>query len=394
LLGAGVGSKWSLYPPGDTQFVPGRAVAVATVIDIAGKDSVAKVHSSTDSIPAGARAVALLPAPTGQRIPIRLLDMPPDRRAVVEQTLRTNIKDVDLVGPQQAARFSVDVEGGMLRLLASDGLQVVGTFPLSDAWGVGLATVLSRSAKASELLTIDNPSSQLRIDARVSAAERMKPTVTARGVKLIADTQAVKYRIRNPDKPRTEQNSLQLELRVNSDAYLTIIDVDSEGGINLLFPNSYQRAGFRRDGFIRANESVLIPDSLNPGNEAGFYWDYSPPIGTDTIRIFASTDMQTAHMIRERIKTLVASGEQDKAVKSRSLVETIQWLRDALASVAARGIVTVNDTTSHVPGNISSSEPMSPNSLPSPVAEPAMTISSSAPLADWTATSLIIVVSE
>jgi hypothetical protein len=110
LLGAAPGSTWSLYPPGETRFAPGHALAVATVTQLNGKDSTAKVQSSAGKIPARARAVSLLPAPTGQRIPIRLLDMPPDTRTVVEETLRTNIKDVDLVGPDQAARFSVDVE--------------------------------------------------------------------------------------------------------------------------------------------------------------------------------------------------------------------------------------------------------------------------------------------
>ena len=419
LLGAAPGSTWSLYPPGETRFTPGHALALATVTQINGKDSTAKLQSSAGKIPVRARAIALLPAPTGQRIPIRLLEMPPDTRKVVETTLRSNVQDVDLVGPDQPARFSVDVADSSLRLLAADGMQVIGTFGLNESWGAGMATVISRSTNASELLTLDNPSSQLKVDVRVATAVKPKATVSTRGITVVANTQAAQYHIRTSDKPRTEHNSLQLEIRVNADAYVTIVDVDSEGGVNLLFPNHYQQRSFYGDGFIRAGEPVLIPDSLKPGNKAGFYWDYSPPKGTDTIRVFTSTDLQTAQMIRDRIKALQTSGEQTGAtVKTRSVANTVQSLRRSLAAVASRGIVVVADTTNPVPGEISAppvaltppaltdsapavAAPEQPAALTAPApAMPAASVpvapvvASSAPAADWTAASITILISD
>lgn len=419
LLGAAPGSTWSLYPPGETRFTPGHALALATVTQINGKDSTAKLQSSAGKIPVRARAIALLPAPTGQRIPIRLLEMPPDTRKVVETTLRSNVQDVDLVGPDQPARFSVDVADNSLRLLAADGMQVIGTFGLNESWGAGMATVISRSTNASELLTLDNPSSQLKVDVRVATAVKPKATVSTRGITVVANTQAAQYHIRTSDKPRTEHNSLQLEIRVNADAYVTIVDVDSEGGVNLLFPNHYQQRSFYGDGFIRAGEPVLIPDSLKPGNKAGFYWDYSPPKGTDTIRVFTSTDLQTAQMIRDRIKALQTSGEQTGAtVKTRSVANTVQSLRRSLAAVASRGIVVVADTTNPVPGEISAppvaltppaltdsapavAAPEQPAALTAPApATPAASVpvapvvASSAPAADWTAASITILISD
>ncbi|HLZ34234.1 MAG TPA: hypothetical protein VKP13_09460 [Nitrospira sp.] len=161
-----------------------------------GKDAVAKVQSSAGRIPMSARAVALLPAPTGQRIPIQILEMPAKSHKVFEDTLQTNIKDVDLVDPDQPARFSVDIQGDTLRLLTADGLQVVGAFGMNEPWGAGIAIVVSRSANASELLTWGNPSSQLKIDVRVATAASPKPSMTTRGIKVVADTQAAKYRIR------------------------------------------------------------------------------------------------------------------------------------------------------------------------------------------------------
>ncbi len=400
LLGAAPGSTWSIYSAGETLFAPGRALAIATATQTNGKDALAKLQSSAGPIPAGARAIALLPAPTGQRIPIRILDVPPGRRGVIEETLKTNIKDVDLVGDDHPARFAVDIEGETLRLLAADGLQVVGTFELNEPWGAGIATVVSRSANASELLTLDNPSSQLKIDVRVATAVKPKPSVRTRGIKVVADTQAAKYRIRKSGKPRTEHNSLQLEVRVNSDSYVTIVDVDSEGGVNLLFPNNYQQRSFYGDGFLRASEPALIPDSIKPGNKAGFYWDYSPPKGTDTIRVFTSTDLQTAQMIRDRIKTLQAAGEQGGAtVKTRSVANTVQSLRDSLASVAARGIITVADTTTPLPGEVTTQPidqppPAAPQAMPGATELAASSATTNTSTADWTATSVTIMISE
>lgn len=417
LLGAAPGSTWSLYPPGETRFPPGGALAIASVTQLSGKDAVAKLQASAGKIVPGSRAIALLPAPTGQRVPIRILDVPADRRGVIEETLRKNIKDVDLVGAEQPARFAVDMHGDTLRLLAADGLEVVGTFGVDEPWGAGVATVVSRSSNASELLTLDNPASQLKVDVRVASAPKTKGSVSTRGIKVVGDTQAVKYRIRKQGKPRTEQNSLQLEVRVSADSYVTIVDVDSEGGVNLLFPNSYQNRQYHGDGFLRAGEAVLIPDSIKAGNQAGFYWDYSPPKGTDTIRVFSSTDLQTAQMIRDRIASLQGASDQAApAVKTRAIATGIQSLRQQLTSVAARGILTIPDSASHVPGENTmvqpdAAQPMSsgppvessvpamptPETPPPAASGPEVAAAPAAPAAapaDWTATSITITISE
>ena len=402
LLGAAPGSTWSLYPPGETRFAPGRALGVATVTQINGKDAVAKVLSSAGKIPAGARAVTLLPAPMGQRIPVRILDVPSNRRAIIEDTLRKNIKDIDIVGLDQPARFSVDIEGDTLRLLAADGLQVMATFGLNEPWGAGVATVVSRSSHASELLTLDNPSSQMKIEVRVATAVASKSTVSTRGIKVVADTQPAKYRIRKVGEQRTEHNSLQLEVRVNADSYVTIVDVDSEGSVNLLFPNDYSKAGFYPDGRVQAGESVLIPDSLRNGNRAGFYWDYSPPKGMDTVRVFSSTDRETAQTIRQRVKDLQATmGKTKGKVDTRAVAANIGSIRESLAKRAVRGIVPVYDPTPHIPGQaIEQGNPENPSisgAIPAPsgpvdpASPPQHNRVESAPSGpDWAATSITI----
>ncbi len=403
LLGAVPGSVWSIYGAGETQFLPGRALSAATVTQIAGKDSVATLQSGEVKIPANARAVLLLPAPTGERIPIRLLDVPQNRRKAIEDSLRANVRDVDLVGPETPARFLVDVQGQSIRLLAADGLQVMASFGLSEAWGAGLAAVISRSTTASELLTLENPSSQLQVTARVAHAPKQAGVVT-RGVAVVAgDTKPAAYRIRRAGEARSETNSLQLEISVSADAYITIVDVDSEGGVNLLFPNSYQHADYYGDGLLKAHQPVLIPDSLQAGNRAGFYWDYSPPIGTDTIRVFSSTDLETAQLIRQRVQALQAARTQTRGTAAKTAAATIDTLRRSLMK---RGIVTVADTTSHLPGSSIAGESPSTTldaaatnfemAAPpiSASASPAESPSMASPPADWAATSVIVEVSE
>lgn len=404
LLGAGPGSMWSLYPPGELNFQPGRALAVATVTQIAGKDSLAKLQKAENTIPKGARAVVLLPAASGEKIPIRILDMPQARRTHIEEVLKRNIPEVELVGQEKTARFLVDAQGIDLRLLAADGLEVVASFSTSDdQWGAGLALVVSRSANASELLTLDNPSSQLKVKVMVANAVAQKTSVGTRGIAVVAgQTKPAQYRIRRPKEARSEQNSLQLKVSVSADSYLTIVDVDSEGGVNLLFPNNYQQRSFVTDGFVRAGQTVLIPDSLKPGNRAGFYWDYTPPKGTDTIRVFASTDAQTAQMIRQRVQTLqtAASGTGER-VKTRGVADGIGAIRQDLATIATKGIVTVYDPTSHVPGapivdqprpSASVTEaPADPVTLTSPISSSESAVQT-APAADWAATSVTILV--
>lgn len=399
LIGGGPGSTWAVYPPGDSNFGPGGALAVANVTQTNGRDGVATLQPATAAVPDGARAVALLPAGAGEKIAIRILDVPPERRRAIEDTLRNFIKDVELVGAERPARFMVDVQRDLLRLLSADGLQVVASFPLSnDQWGTSVAVVVSRSANASELLTLDNPASQIRLDARVANAAPAQPAVGTRGVAVVADTQPAQYRVRRPGEPRTPQNSLQLEVRASADAFLTIVDVDSEGGVNLLFPSEHQRQGFYPDGFVRAGEVVLLPDSLQSGNRGGFFWDYTPPRGNDTIRVFASTDPQTAQAIRQRVRLLSAQATRGSGVATRAVASAVGDLRKTLGGLATRGIVTVQDPTSHVPTQAPMGVPVTAPQYPAPPAAApvaaAPQLAGPAPVADWAATTVTVLVND
>jgi hypothetical protein len=334
IMGAVPGSTWAIHPPGDTLFAPGHALAVATVGQIDGKDAKAKYRPPGIKIPDHSRAVASLPAPAQSKIPIRILDTSVAKSKRIEEVLAREIPEVVFVPPDEFSQYLIDQADQEIRLLTADGLQVVGAFDeKANDWGSGLARMVLRIATASELLALDNPSSELKIELRATQGLPLsKPIQTTRGISVLAaNTLPVGFRIRTPGQPRARDNSLQIELTINMDAYVTIVDVDSEGSIHLLFPNDYVRPQFYPNGLIRAGATAIIPDSLQKNNNAGFYWDYGPPQGIDTIRVFATTDIETAYIIRRRVRYLQTNDLNTRRNRGeRRLVDDFRSIRDDL----------------------------------------------------------------
>jgi hypothetical protein len=344
LLGAVPGSEWAIYPPGEIKFTPGRALGVASVIRLDGPDALAQLRASASgpAIAPDSRAVALLPPSAGDGVRIRILDASPARRHEIEAALARDINKVTFVGPGQPAKFLVDAGSEGVKLLTGDGLEVAGTFGTDPAqWSSGIALIVARARRAADLLALDNPSTQLTLSVKVADSQ----TTTTRGIAVVADTHPAKYRIRRSGDVRSAHNSLQLDITVGSDAYITIVDVDTEGHVNLLFPNEAQRRDFHPDGMVHARQTVRIPDSLQSGNRAGFYWDYSPPQGQDVVRVFASSDLSTANLIRSRVRSMRTTGPSP-GTAGRAVAENIEGLRDDVTALATRNISVVADTSS------------------------------------------------
>ena len=150
------------------------------------------------------------------------------------------------------------------------------------------------------------------------------------------------YHIRKANEPRSLSNSLQLEVTSDTDAYITIVDVDAEGNVNVLFPNSYQNPRYYPDGFIKAGRTVLLPDSLQSGNQAGFHFDYANPPGVDTIRVFASTTSELAQRIRQAVEGGNTQGFGGRSQMAGSLAH-LASLRQELVGSVTRGLITVPD---------------------------------------------------
>lgn len=111
--------------------------------------------------------------------------------------------------------------------------------------------------------------------------------------------------------------------------------------MNVLFPNAYQNKNFFADGFVRAGRSILLPDSLNSGNRAGFHWDYANPPGVDTIRVFATTDRKLTSRIRQSVGSSGQSGLNQGVIVEKPLRQLVS-LRNELIGGMTRGLITVS----------------------------------------------------
>ena len=350
-LGGAVGSVWGIYPNGETDFHPGNAKAFARIVKIQGTHSLATIEPQGVSIPGGARATLLVSAPPSGGIPVRLRSVDQANQSWLKNELQKRLGDVEIVGEGTFARFVVDVKGKNLHVYSADAAKEIAALPASRTANTvdSLAQVLTQSRNASSLLAMENPASRMNLDVRVVQ-------VSDRGIAVVSDRmEAPTYRIRRSGTPRTLTNSLQLEIATDTDCYITVMDVDAEGNVNVLFPNPYQASGFYPDGFIRANKAVLIPDSLRSGNRAGFHFDYANPPGVDTIRVFASTDRRLAEKIRRSVQPTRPGGSNASTIVGRPNVQ-LASLRQELVGGLTRGLITVPDEPVSMPSQLATQE--------------------------------------
>jgi len=336
-LGADLGSVWGIYAEGETAFDPAKAQAFGVVKTVKNQDAVAVISPKHVKVSSRGRAVLVAPAPESKAIPVALRNVPPAQAKQLKELLGKQMGDVKFVGEREFARFVVESRGDGLHVLSADGAKELMTLPAKPNTQAitSLSQVLVQSRNASQLLNLENPASQMNVSVRVVQ-------VGERGIAVVSDKmEAPIYHIRQSNQPRSLSNSLQLEVASDTDAYITIVDVDAEGNVNVLFPNSYQNPRYYPDGFIKAGRTVLLPDSLQSGNQAGFHFDYANPPGVDTIRVFASTTPELA----QRIRQAVAGGNTQglgSPQKTNSLAH-LASLRQELVGSVTRGLITVPD---------------------------------------------------
>ena len=352
-LGAAPGSVWGLFPEGETAFDPAKAQAFAVVNTVEGANAVATVSPKLTKLSGTPRAIMIAPAPQSSRIPVQLRNVPPDQVKILKRILQQKLGEIEFVKANQFARFLVEAKDQTWHVYSADGEKEVLSLPMSGNLKAlePLAQVMVQSRNASQLLALENPATQINLDVRVVQ-------VGQRGIAVVSDRmEAPVYHIRQTGARRSLSNSLQLEVISDTDCYLTIVDVDAEGNVNVLFPNPYQDSKFYPDGFIRAGRSVLLPDSLNSGNRAGFHWDYANPPGVDTIRVFASTDRQLTHRIRQAVGSSRQQGSGKGPILGKPLAQLVS-LRQELIGSMTRGLITVSDKpTTGSPGYESAPAP-------------------------------------
>ena len=186
---------------------------------------------------------------------------------------------------------------------------------------------MKNPAKVAELLAIDNAISQMTLEVKVAGQRTRGIRVVGSIAEAQADLKPRRLRFHVEGERRSPQNSLQLSVLASRDCFLTLLDVDVAGKLTLLFPNGLSEArGFLPGGGIRAGFRVEIPDSLAPSNRAGFYLDFSPPAGVDTLRGFCHTHEQDA----ERVRELARASAYPGSTRSRSAGDSTERVRVAL----------------------------------------------------------------
>lgn len=333
-LDAAPGSYWALFDAGPDQRSDGRPLGVVFVSVYDGNDSLAQIVEHSGAIPEEVLGVPVMEPAPSTAIPVRLLGGDRDQRERFSERIRAVVPAVEFVGEEQFARFIIDISGEGCRVSGLGGLQEIADLPPCNETGTvaAVANILRRSANATALQGLENPSA------------RMALTVAAVGAVRVGDgTGMPVYRYRRPDAPISASNSLMLSIRASVDCFVTIVDVQPDGAVNLLFPNTYQNQDFHPEGSIPGRQEVRIPDNHDADNAAGFLWPCGPPAGLETIRVFACTDIEDARIIRRYLESLqTAARSSDGHVSDRSVdpasESTLAGLRNELAVRAgARG---------------------------------------------------------
>jgi len=223
---------------------------------------------------------------------------------------------VDVLGQDT---FDIYGPAGVVRVASGLSRQhaiAMGTASSSSADFRFLKKVLLNAPTLADLVSLDNPQSDLQIRLRAAGVPDVQSrSSSTRTVKVSVNTRNHQLDYYRSGMPRTRANSLQLEAISNQDCYLTIASMNSKGDVHLLLPNSGQElSGFLSKGRISANNSVLIPDSLAEENVAGFHYDYSPPGGTDRIVGICFKDLPDAERVRAQITKLELGGTLDAAL--------------------------------------------------------------------------------
>lgn len=365
-LSAARGSSWAIYPPGETEFSAGGALAVAEVTSVNGTDAVARWLEGA-RIPKGARAIPAMAARPPQTIPIELRALTERDARSLWEALKAQSVPVSFVRRGEFARFVIDRDASTWIAYSSTGLEEVGRHSGDAAEAARwLSVLVRRSAKVAELLAIDNAVSQMELDVRIAGRRTRGIRVVGSIAEAQADLKPGRLRFYVEGEPRSAHNSLQLSALASRDCFLTLLNVDGTGNLTLLFPNGLSEArGFLADGAIRAGVPVKIPDSLSPSNRAGFYLDFSPPAGVDTVRGFCHTYRDDA----ERVRELARASVDPRRTRSRSAGNPTEEIR-----VALRGLT------------IKTSGPPGPSRPPAPTLGTSLV--SGPPARDWATATL------
>ncbi|MEZ5964392.1 MAG: caspase family protein [Planctomycetota bacterium] len=338
-LGAAVGSCWALFGPGETAFAAGGALAWGTIEGHDGDDArlVLQGDDSRTRAYDDCRAVRIAPGDGRVDVPVKLqvpvADQQRARAALRQFTPRARLVPSD---PGTMASFVLRKEGasGRYEVLAGDERTAVDVRDtLEDA-----ARVVARTLTATQLLALQNPTSTLRVSI---STDLFGSTVEDREVGVMRPKRRppldAGYHTYREEDGVSARNCLQVHVEVDRQCYVTIVDVDARGVLNLLFPNEMsEENGYLPDGLIPGGVRVSIPDAVRDDCQAGFLLPFLTS-GHETIRAFACTELATAQRIRDAVRE--ARARQQAAPDDPSAVDDVlRRLRDDLTRVSLREV--------------------------------------------------------
>ena len=391
-LGALPGTTWAIYPDGETDF-RNDALAIAEVVALDGPTAELGLG---DVVPrrilTGCRAVQILEADTSSQ-PRVMLALPLEQQAEARAILRRLAPGTQLVpeGPEQLANFVVSSEtiGTKTRyeVYAGDRQIVIGVRGTAPE----AIRVVGRSMAADSLLSLRNPTSELRVRTWTAyvgdefEGRKIKSVKQVRGNRRPTGTP---YRTYREGDAIDDRNCLQLFIAAEQDCYITVVNIDGEGAIGLLFPGDSFAPDFLPDGFVSGGAEVRIPDSLDAersraGDNLGLW-----TAGRENVRVFATEDLGTAELIRDSVRR-IEQHQKENPDDLNTLQELIRGLRDELSQVAGRRIRGLKKVSNR-PRRDSAA---APNAAATDDAS-SDTTGTALPIGDWTATTISFTVEE
>lgn len=122
------------------------------------------------------------------------------------------------------------------------------------------------------------------------------------------------------DKPSYRiGDTVRFGLRVNRDAYVTLVNIGTSGDITIIYPNR-----FHPSHFVRAGQDVAIPPP-----DAGFTLTVQGPAGFDQVRAIATED--PVQLLAGDFAGQSTTFRSLDRVQTRSLVVTINAEREKVA---------------------------------------------------------------
>lgn len=254
-LGVRNGATLKVYPPRTRNFETATVAAVIEVVDAKDFESEARI---TEGVVAKAGSRAILEAATfgHTSIPVHVAGagsgLPKEVRAGLRESTSLN-----LVESERDAQIIVRQENGQISVTSGDLEDFVPSIPTSDE----LATkkVIDRVKDITHWLTVlslENPNSRLKVDFTIRRKD--SPTSTRAPSEVQTDTR-VTYKVTN--------NS-------NTDLYITVLDVSSDGSIELLFPLDGEQQVLPKGDSLERDIRMFVPEGVASV--------------TDTLKVFAT----------------------------------------------------------------------------------------------------------